>query len=708
MATSIDKSVNWRNAAATPDYQVTAQRVDTFVQGERNTKGMQVAAALDSAAGTVSQAGKKQMAKLRQEQEASLSTTKAMVQQELKDGTIKRIEQSKNYTVLPEYLRIRLAQGIGRDDDAVMYNDMLTAYNKDPNIALTDEALENFLGQYNVAVDGKDGYNIHRQAAQLDSLNKNKIKFRADAQSKRTAHNERMLTDRHTKDVTKIFMNDTVDEDGNKVILTGNQMWDQITELDKGLTGLDNTAKNKIYFEVAKQVAETTGNTDILQDHNISNTDFKNPLFGIINQQVSYKMEQRDRATKTYTDQQKALTKKLNYDKARSEAAQSLIDTGAINFDAIEDPLLELELIKLMEQPVVGTTASNKKYNEVKDNVRSMIYGITPYKGDDDVVREPSISDMRKLIYNTKGMDMAEKKKLEDELEGFYTMSGVLESPTYRRAVAPSMVMLQNNLFNTFEDGLDGSNVLVGQITAQIQDAFVRLYQEAEADGVVKYSEEVTIREEIEKEAARILKINKVNTDSTDSFSDVMSDMNFDDDDDVVEPPVKEPTLRQGIIDKDDPKNKNPRIEQSNTKPDDYEVTAKGETAAYSLSDEDSERGVKIEQEAEAEATRAYELMSEKYGFNEESATFDLDTEVMAGIEAAIEKFNNRTIRGKKKATPANEGNIRSIIIDELGLNNIKAFDYGDNLVTPDDAPDTAGEIAVQRLVDQMLEKYGG
>ena len=147
MATSIDKSVNWRNAAATPDYQVTAQRVDTFVQGERNTKGEQVAAALESAAGTVSQVGKKHLAKLRQEQEASLSTTKAMVQKELKDGTIKRIEQSKNYTVLPEYLRIRLAQGIGRDDDAVMYNDMLTAYNKDPNIALTDEALENFLGQ---------------------------------------------------------------------------------------------------------------------------------------------------------------------------------------------------------------------------------------------------------------------------------------------------------------------------------------------------------------------------------------------------------------------------------------------------------------------------------------------------------------------------------------------------------------------------------
>lgn len=54
MATSINESVNWRKTAVTPDYKVGAQRVDTFVQGDRNTKGMQVAAALESTAGTLS------------------------------------------------------------------------------------------------------------------------------------------------------------------------------------------------------------------------------------------------------------------------------------------------------------------------------------------------------------------------------------------------------------------------------------------------------------------------------------------------------------------------------------------------------------------------------------------------------------------------------------------------------------------------------
>ncbi len=53
MATSINESVNWRQTAVSPDYKVGSTRVDTFVQGQRNTKGEQVAAALESAAGTV-------------------------------------------------------------------------------------------------------------------------------------------------------------------------------------------------------------------------------------------------------------------------------------------------------------------------------------------------------------------------------------------------------------------------------------------------------------------------------------------------------------------------------------------------------------------------------------------------------------------------------------------------------------------------------
>jgi len=56
MATSISKSVNYKQAAAAPDYQVAARPVDTFVSGSGNdtlSKGRQVAAALEQASGAL-------------------------------------------------------------------------------------------------------------------------------------------------------------------------------------------------------------------------------------------------------------------------------------------------------------------------------------------------------------------------------------------------------------------------------------------------------------------------------------------------------------------------------------------------------------------------------------------------------------------------------------------------------------------------------
>jgi len=79
MATSINEAVNWRKTAVTPDYKVEANRVDTFVQGETNPKGKQIAAALESAAGTLGSFAQG----MAQKEEREL--TKAEKQQELLD-----------------------------------------------------------------------------------------------------------------------------------------------------------------------------------------------------------------------------------------------------------------------------------------------------------------------------------------------------------------------------------------------------------------------------------------------------------------------------------------------------------------------------------------------------------------------------------------------------------------------------------------------
>lgn len=91
MATSISKSVNYKQAAAAPDYQVAARPVDTFVSGSGNdtlSKGRQVAAALEQASGAVARYGQVQ-AKLSKEQEAAQKAAEAKAYAELvKDDSL--------------------------------------------------------------------------------------------------------------------------------------------------------------------------------------------------------------------------------------------------------------------------------------------------------------------------------------------------------------------------------------------------------------------------------------------------------------------------------------------------------------------------------------------------------------------------------------------------------------------------------------------
>ncbi len=73
MATSIEQSVNWRNVTKKPDYQVAARQVDTFVQPQQNTRGVQVAKALGQVAGDLGQvATRKANAQSKAEEQVSL------------------------------------------------------------------------------------------------------------------------------------------------------------------------------------------------------------------------------------------------------------------------------------------------------------------------------------------------------------------------------------------------------------------------------------------------------------------------------------------------------------------------------------------------------------------------------------------------------------------------------------------------------------
>lgn len=493
MATSIDKSTNWRNAAAAPDYQVAARRVDTMVQTPTNTKGDQIAAALNQASGVVSSVGKQQLQKKRELQVAELETTTAKIQQELSDGTIARITDSNDYQVLPEVLRIRVAQSIGKTDGDAQYNEMLSAYEADPNTALTDESLEAFLGQYQVEVDGLDGYNIHRQASQLEALNANKTKLRGDALSKRSAYNKTLLTDTLTKEVTAVFGDTT---------LTAEEKWNKISELDAETTGLVNTDKNVVYFETAKLIAETTGNTDILQDHNIKNTAFKNPLFNIVNQQVSYKMQQRANAQTSFDQSQNEYQRKEDVREEKMAYLASIQSGTPIDMSAISSPEVENWVMGMLNRGVVPDTVSSTNRSNLESFITDSILAGKELKIGEKVYPN-NTQGINAYIVDKGGLNPTDIEALQKKA-GDWADTGNIENIQVYKNLFGTNSPIPKILTNTYSMLEGDADVWQAETTLQLKRELMQLYSERKADGSFGMQDTIDV-EKIMVERAKML-----------------------------------------------------------------------------------------------------------------------------------------------------------------------------------------------------------
>ena len=153
----------------------------------------------------------------------------------------------------------------------------------------------------------------------------------------------------------------------------------------------------------------------------------------------------------------------------------------------------------------------------------------------------------------------------------------------------------------------------------------------------------------------------------------------------VTEPTVTEPT-----------------VDNQQAPTDDYKVTntdGQGEFFIDKSTEQTSER-----------QRKAYSQATESLGFDEQSANFNLPEDIMAKVEEAVKAryANVGKSRGKGGAVKApKENDILELVIDSLGLSGNADFDYGPGIFS-DDEPDTAGEIAVRRLVDSIMAQYKG
>jgi len=133
MATSIEQSVNWRNVTKKPDYQVAARQVDTFVQPQQNTRGLQVAKALGQVSGDLGQLA----ARKAQENQKAIATATALQKDQARVAATREAalfneaQKSENYNENSSYESV--FSSVYSDPQAQdRYNNALNAFKDNP------------------------------------------------------------------------------------------------------------------------------------------------------------------------------------------------------------------------------------------------------------------------------------------------------------------------------------------------------------------------------------------------------------------------------------------------------------------------------------------------------------------------------------------------------------------------------------------------
>ncbi len=90
--------------------------------------------------------------------------------------------------------------------------------------------------------------------------------------------------------------------------------------------------------------------------------------------------------------------------------------------------------------------------------------------------------------------------------------------------------------------------------------------------------------------------------------------------------------------------------------------------------------------------------------FDEETATLNLGDDMLSTLNSLVKRRYERRARlpGKNKGPKITEDTIIDLVLDALEIAGLENFSYGG-----DDTADTAGEIAVKKLVDSLMQQYG-
>lgn len=502
MATSIDKSVNWRSAAAAPDYQVAARRVDTYVQPERNTKGQQIAEAIEQTASTASSIGKRQAQDKKEKQLAALDTIGTELEQDIADKKIEKLIESQKYNDLPVTLQIKIAQRIGKNDSVSMTNEIQTEYNNNPTLQNNAAALEMFLNKYEVNIDSENGVDIHRQAAQRNALEDFKKTLRGDQIVKESAYKKDLLKTTFNEDVMGILYDTQYQTSAEK--------WEAIFNLDQGITGLDNLDKNPIVFEAVKEYAETNNDINIL-DESIIHPNFSNKLYAIVRDQTQQTIINKVNSQKIQQNTIDNINKQRETDRQVDAGWETLVDfyNGEgenLDLNSITDRDARNTLKAIMDNGVGDTLTSELNAKKLDEKVQDMIYKGGTFIDSRGQQAQVTPLNVREYIANAKEINAPEKLAIARKVKGYFEMGNIFDGKIANQVFNPAMVRIEKAIFDKLDDGIDGADVTRADIKGQMEDFYILAYRDAYKDGYFGLDDFTKVREQMSKEAERLIK----------------------------------------------------------------------------------------------------------------------------------------------------------------------------------------------------------
>jgi hypothetical protein len=517
MATSIDKSVNWRDAAATPDYQVTAQRVDTFVQGERNTKGMQVAAALESAAGTVSQVGKEKLKQKRIKQRATLETLEARLQAQRNEDPTYNFEDDTEYKGLLEEHRIYIANALGKntksvfdaDGNVVTYEQIRDHLNSAENSYKYDDPneLENYLNSFSVPIDEEnDGANIHLQAAQANAYEMFKDKIKGEGVLKRKENEARQLEESFKSNVQEAL-------NGGG---TPQEIWDNIYAVDQGVR-MDKTVKSMLIQEAVTEFALETKNETLLLESNIPYDIYKKPAYVYTNRRIADQLESDAQSEARFREFMKGVEKEQAQDEQMQLIYENMQQGISIDTTQITDPVVFNFAKQMQAQGILDTNVSETNYITTMPQIKDALFSGSPlvWKGKTYEASEKGISQ---YLMARGGLNQKEMSRAIAEIPAIVEGASVTKLDWYEGYVSTVVE-------NEFKKGLyvldDEVAGLLDDAQNRIRNDVAELYVRYKADGVFSPTERNQLRDYAKQEAAMLrdlanegVDLDKVNTDT--------------------------------------------------------------------------------------------------------------------------------------------------------------------------------------------------